>query len=218
MYNIKIPINKNGNVTLLTAGKYCDRNIDVTVNVKSNAEDTGCEKKHFTTVVPGTGEGSLSFHVPFEPDLLCVSGLWTATLTEKNNLIAFVCDLRNFGQIGGFSTSHTTGNTVKLTSYTTISVLSRYSRQENGLVTLANITTEANSGVNSIFSDQIQYTVTAVKYTDKTDKERITEYVESLTGSGKATLNRAKVNAAFTDEEWAALIAPKPGWTFAFIG
>jgi hypothetical protein len=38
-----------------------------------------------------------------------------------------------------------------------------------------------------------------------------------LGDSGSVTLNQAKVNAAFTDEEWAALIAEKPNWTFTFI-
>lgn len=33
MANIQIPITENGTVTLATAGKYCDRNIDVTVEV-----------------------------------------------------------------------------------------------------------------------------------------------------------------------------------------
>lgn len=56
-----------------------------------------------------------------------------------------------------------------------------------------------------------------MKYTDKTDKERIAEMVNGLTGSGSLTLNKNKVNAAFTTEEWNALIATKPDWTFAFI-
>ena len=33
MDNFQIPISENGTTTLATAGKYCDRNIDVIVNV-----------------------------------------------------------------------------------------------------------------------------------------------------------------------------------------
>ena len=39
MGNFKIPIYQNGKVTLKTAGKYCDRDIDVRVNVSSGTED-----------------------------------------------------------------------------------------------------------------------------------------------------------------------------------
>ena len=35
MDNFQIPISENGTTTLATAGKYCDRNIDVIVNVES---------------------------------------------------------------------------------------------------------------------------------------------------------------------------------------
>ena len=30
-------------------------------------------------------------------------------------------------------------------------------------------------------------------------------------------LNKAKIDAAFTAEEWSALIATKPNWTFAYL-
>lgn len=39
MANIQIPITKNGTVTLATAGKYCDRNIDVNVNAPDRYEE-----------------------------------------------------------------------------------------------------------------------------------------------------------------------------------
>ena len=39
MANIQIPITENGTVTLATAGKYCDRNIDVNVNVAGGTSD-----------------------------------------------------------------------------------------------------------------------------------------------------------------------------------
>ena len=39
MANIQIPITENGTTTLLTAGKYCDRNIDVNVNVAGGTSD-----------------------------------------------------------------------------------------------------------------------------------------------------------------------------------
>ena len=39
MANIQIPITENGTTTLATAGKYCDRNIEVNVNVNGATND-----------------------------------------------------------------------------------------------------------------------------------------------------------------------------------
>ena len=39
MANIQIPITENGTTTLATAGKYCDRNIDVEVNTPDRYEE-----------------------------------------------------------------------------------------------------------------------------------------------------------------------------------
>lgn len=40
MANTQVNISANGTTTLATAGKYCDRNIDVNVNVESEAKPT----------------------------------------------------------------------------------------------------------------------------------------------------------------------------------
>lgn len=40
MANIQIPITENGTTTLATAGKYCDRNIEVNVNVEGGDTET----------------------------------------------------------------------------------------------------------------------------------------------------------------------------------
>ncbi len=39
MANIQIPVTENGTVTLATAGKYCDRNIDINVNAPNRYEE-----------------------------------------------------------------------------------------------------------------------------------------------------------------------------------
>ena len=68
-----------------------------------------------------------------------------------------------------------------------------------------------------VYGAGVPYTMIAVKYVQQTDKERIADFVGRLTGSGSVTLNKAKVNASFTDSQWAALIATKPNWTFSWI-
>lgn len=48
MSNISIPITENGTTTLATAGKYCDKNVDVVVNVAGGGGDLPAEFFHFT--------------------------------------------------------------------------------------------------------------------------------------------------------------------------
>ena len=179
--------------------------------------EAACQSRHFSLVVPGSGTDALTFSLPFEPDLLCVMGSEPTVLTRKNNAVMAVLDLRALGLVGGFLLSFDEGTNMKQMMVTSVTSLKRYSRTEDGLVTLTGIDTKT-SGVMAAFSPQVHYAVTAVKYTDRTDRQRITDMVRSLTGSGSLTLNRAKVSAAFTEEEWQALMAEKPGWTFAFIG
>ncbi len=63
--------------------------------------------------------------------------------------------------------------------------------------------------------DTGEYKVIAVKFSDKSDKEMLTEYVHALPNTAQtvyiASLMCAK---AFTDAEWDALIAEKPNTTF----
>lgn len=182
---------------------------------KAEAEQT-CAMQHFVTVLTGSGETSLSFHVPFPPDLLVVTGYDPTVLATDYQVMMFVYDIAAFGLMGGYMLTSCNQSAYSL-AMTTVSALTRYARADDGTVTLGNIRGN-NSHPVGTFGAAVQYTVTAVKYTNRTDKERITEMVEGLTGSGSLTLNRAKVNGAFTDEEWAALIATKPDWTFAFVG
>lgn len=175
-----------------------------------------CHAKHYATVIQGSGTTTLSFHVPFEPDLICIVGFDPTCLLVKYTNMLFVYDVAAFGLMGGFVVT-SKGSNVQNGAMTTVSALSRYSRDEAGTVTIQKIVA-ISGNPEGVFAKNVMYSVTAVKYTDKTDKERITEMINGLTGSGSLTLNRTKVNAAFTDEEWSDLIATKPDWTFAFVG
>ena len=176
-------------------------------------ENARCVAKHFVTTVMGNGEASIRFHIPFEPDMLLVNCSDSDLYNSSTSFVANAyIDLSSFGMIGGVGQVGASGG-FKNQAMTTTSVHNRYSRSEAGTVTLGNI----NSSVASVFKANRPYLVCAVKCWEQSDKERITEYVRSLEGGGSVTLNRAKVNAAFTDEEWAALIAEKPSYTFSFV-
>lgn len=176
------------------------------------AENARCAEKHFATTVLGNGETSISFRLPFAPDYLAIfcsdSDIWTKA---DPTVYGATFDLAAFGLIAGImfvsNSSGFANNAMSTESYKT-----RYSRAEDGTVTIGNLGATVGK-----FKTGRPYMVCAVKYLEQSDKERITEYVRSLTGSGSVTLNKAKVNAAFTDAEWAVLIAEKPGYTFNFV-
>lgn len=173
-----------------------------------------CAAKHFVHTFVGDGSTTATMNIPFEPDKLILFNLDPLVQTRANEIALLTADLSAFGRYAA-TVALGSGTALNNAVYTTKSVLSRYSRQADGTVTLSNILTSAtNVGV---FTAGRTFVVLAIKHIDKTDKERITEFVNGLTGSGTATLNQAKVNAAFTDAEWSALIATKPSWTFAFI-
>lgn len=179
-----------------------------------SAERAKCVAKHFVTTILGNGETSISFYVPFEPDFLSVfcndADIYGAAIPTVYGVnfdictFGFVAGVRFIGVSNGL-------NNVAMSSE---SYKSRYSRAEDGTVTIENMNSGDTVGQ---FKENRPYMVCAVKYVEQTDKERITEYIRSLGDSGSTTLNQAKVEAAFTDEEWAALIAEKPGWTFSFV-
>ncbi|MBE6934697.1 MAG: hypothetical protein E7462_06600 [Ruminococcaceae bacterium] len=51
MADIQIPITANGTTTLATAGKFCDRNIAVAVNVPSLAEELAAQKAEKNSIL-----------------------------------------------------------------------------------------------------------------------------------------------------------------------
>lgn len=80
MSNHKIDIVENGTKTLLTGGKYCDRNIDVVVNVPSSG---GATPTQFTNILDLTT-------TIIKKGYRCVSGGYTATVDG----VAIVCPVK----------------------------------------------------------------------------------------------------------------------------
>ena len=173
-----------------------------------------CAAKHFVHTFVGDGSTTATMNIPFEPDKLILFNLDPLVQTRAKEIALFVADLSAFGRYAAV-VALGSGTALSNAVYTTKSVLTRYSRQPDGTVTLQNVGLNATD--IGVFTAGQTFVLVAIKHIEQTDKERITDFVNGLAGSGTATLNQAKVNAAFTDAEWSALIATKPNWTFAFI-
>lgn len=173
-----------------------------------------CRMKHFVYPFVGDGSGTVSVNIPFAPDKVLIFNLNPLVQSRVNEVALFAADIRAFGRYAAF-TSLGTGSSLGSATYTSASLMTRYSRQEDGLVTLCDLKISATA--TGVFTAGQSFVLVAVKDPEISDRERIIAFVNGLTGSGTATLNQAKINAALTDEEWSALIAAKPGWTFVFI-
>lgn len=178
-----------------------------------------CALKHFTAEFYGNDQTSYTINIPFEPDIVMLVAQDPTVLTATNNVFSFFADIRAFGMVGGTIVGHTTGTQLINMAMTSKSIFTRYSRAENGDVTLTNMTINDGNKPDGIFPSNVKHTLVAAKYTDKTDKVRITEFVNGLSssGSGSLTINQDKVNASFTTAEWNALVATKPNWTFVMF-
>jgi hypothetical protein len=213
MSNFQISIPDGESKRLLTGGKYCPADIVVTASAEN------CNSRHFTAEFMGNGQGSYVINVPFEPDAIALFGWEPTLLVGSSNIALCNIDLRAFGLGAGVYYVQNTGTDFAGALMTTKTYKNRYSRAENGDVTLQGMNITTPFKASGVFGSNIKYKLVAVKYTDKTDKARITDFVNSLPSgsSGSVTMNQEKVNAAFTTAEWSALIATKPSWTFAMF-
>ena len=66
-----------------------------------------------------------------------------------------------------------------------------------------------------LYYDVGKYEVLAVRCSGRTDRELLTDFVNGLSDEGgTAYILKLMQEQAFTEAEWDALIAAKPGWTF----
>lgn len=185
------------------------------------AAENRCAEKYFTAEFYGNDTTSCTINIPFEPDVITVGGYEPTFLVGQGLVFLITCDYSAFGMAGGYAVVRASGTNMYPIMLTSKSILTKCSRADNGDITFSNFTTTMSNGATLIgkFASNIKYTIVATKYTDKTDKERITEFINNLSDSegGSLTFNQNKVNAAFTGEEWDSLIATKPSWTFAMF-
>ena len=172
-----------------------------------------CHLRHFSTVMTGDGSESLQFKLPFTPDAIQVICNDPRILFQSYTVSFLNLDLSGLGYIAAVANSAHNGNLLNF-AMTTVSVHNRVQEAEDGTVTISNILDLAGSENPCVFGKDLTYVVIATRYTDKTYRQRYEEFVESLTGTGTAHVCKYKIEDAFTAEEWTALKATRPGWTF----
>lgn len=187
----------------------------------ASEEKAACESKHFITTFIGCGENNFSIEVPFDPDIVCVVCHSPQSNNVKNEWMDLRFDRRNAGQyLGYFMYARSDGSrTNTRVGYATAKDIVYY---ENGRLYFAapNATLQALA-----WGTDLRYVLTALKYTNKTDKELVAEEIAILPETGSAlAYSLERINKIFetadgandgsTSEEWKALVATKPNRTF----
>lgn len=93
MENTQIAISSNGKTTLATAGKYCDRNIDINVAVASTADDIPAHvKAEADSIVAKAGsvQGSRVFTLAAITDLHYGNGGYTDGILHAAQALAYI--------------------------------------------------------------------------------------------------------------------------------
>ena len=163
------------------------------------------KERHYKAVLTGDGTNSLKLNLPFQPDLLQVACTDPRIMSHVGAVIFFNGDFNGIGRAAGTTmVTRVSGPYNLIMTTTTVE-----NRLDGGCLT--NI---KDGTADCTFPEGLIYQVVATKIDDRSLKERYTEFVESLTGSGTAEVCKAKIDQAFTAQEWSDLIATKPGWTF----
>lgn len=193
-------------------------NMQAVYDAGAKKEAAKCAVRHYVAQVTGDGTEALRCSVPFEPDHLVVTGFHPTGLRQAGVLAVFTADLRTFAYAAATSSVYNSTGTLTTTPMTAQTVRSRYSRAQDGTVTLENVRGTSATTI-ATFGKGIPYVVTACKYTDLTDLELMEQFVDGLTGSGTASLCKARIEDVFAGREaqLQALFDKKPDWTFTLM-
>ena len=175
-----------------------------------SAEAAKVAGKHFIQTVFGSGTETLSFDLPFFPDTVVITAV-NYLAVAAGQPIYFNLNFRSVSDyVGSMRALKADGKTNSFgnAKWSNVSTIYAYANGKFDVV--------FPSAFGVAFRTDCAYIVLAEKYETRTDNAIITDLIARLDDeeSGSCALAQAKVNAAFTDEEWAALIAAKPNWTF----
>ncbi len=236
--NTQIEIKKNGTTTLATAGKYCDRNIDVNVSVGNDAfwdafQDNGNRTSYLYgfsgdgwkdetfkpkyNIAP-TGNAHYMFAYSHIADVKaclesCGVTLDFSKASGANSTFSYCRKLTTLPKID-LSSATTSSNTFyNSTLLQTIEELKVSTK-----TTFSGSFGECKSLENMIVTGTIAKNGFNVQWSTKLSKASIESIINALSGTTSGltvTISKTAKETAFTDSEWATLIATKPNWTIS---
>ena len=177
------------------------------------AEKEICDAQFFKTSFIGNNTTELKLSIPFLPDQLF---LFTtsdyASARRKNTIWMIAMDTRSAAKYPSCIGQVTSAGQAGVSRVGGNSLPNCYS-YENGVFTWK------HPSLTVVFTSNARYFVEAVKFPHNSAKAVITEDVNLLPSGETGTVEyyASKVNQYFTSEEWAALIATKPKWTFSML-
>ena len=181
------------------------------------AEHAVCEAVHFHDSFFGNGGKVLTANIPFLPDVLAIYAISPYMEAQGNAVRAFVMDSRACGKRSAILV-HVNANKAdgaKISS----DAISGFLSYADGVLTVD----ISGYGITGVWSEDIRYALSAVRFADETVRGLVEEQIRLLPdtvpsgNSGTMTYNQERIDALFTQEEWAALLATKPNWTFSMI-
>lgn len=241
--NIGIDITENGTTTLATAGKYCDKNIDVNVNVQSgdnhydafwDSFQNNGKRRDYRYGFSGIGWTDEIFKPKYDiisnssTDMfgyarfvdfkacLAYNGVTFDVSASKttNRLFGFCYDVISLPKIDLSSATANTGTftdcyVLKTIDELVVSATTPYHNTNfRNCEELESLNVTGTIGQNNF----------DVHWSTKLSKASIESIINALssTTSGlTVTISKTAKEAAFTDAEWATLIATKSNWTIS---
>ena len=239
---IKINVTENGTKTLHTAGKYCDRNIDVNVDVADSHYDTfwdvfqeGGNRTGYSYGFSGVGWNDTIFKPKY--DIIAADA---DTMFRHSHIADLKACLENSGVTIDFSrctkASQTFGWCYWLSAVPKVDLSSSSTATSTfvdcvALKTIEEFVVGANTTFNLTFRNchelenltmtgtigQNGFDVQHSTKLSKTSIESIINALSSTTSGLTVTISKTAKEAAFTDDEWATLIATKSNWTISLV-
>ena len=170
------------------------------------------EMGQFATTVYGEDNRELQVSIPFQPDAICVYSPDAYANAKSNTYRGFMAELRTAGgymghvsyrKADGTAGSSALGVGLGLSAFQYRDGVFRFVLPEGSIPTV-------------LWRSNVRYTVWAAHFPSQQLKALIEEQIAHLPTeeSGTLTFNADRINECFTDAEWEALIATRPGWSF----
>ncbi len=154
-----------------------------------------CEGRHFVTTVTGGGGRALEFSVPFTPDCISVFCYDPRAVAQSGAVLQFCADQRGLCNVAGVIMSAREGSPYH--AALTHGGLQTRLTVAGGKVTVKDLPSTLGA-THGVFPLGLSYVAMAQKYTEQTDLERLTAFMQALAGkSGTFTLSKELVTEVF---------------------